>query len=244
MARVQSAAYRGLGAHHVADKRRLLAALKDGEPCWRCGQPMYRSQALERDHVIDRALGGTNGPAVLSHAACNRSAGARLGNQMRQFKPASADSDIRCKTCGRTYHYTARACEMCGAHYHPSYGEQRTCGRACGVELRRRTYGHAGGAPRRPKPSPIPHVTYVLDCQQCGTQFTARQSNAMYCSLKCRNAKRFPSLRYCECGQQLLPGRHKCDDCKKAKKAAENREYWKRRRARAADDIMATSRCW
>lgn len=154
MARVNSAAYRGLGADHAADRRRLLAALKDGDLCWRCGQPMYHSQALERDHVIDRALGGKDGPAVLAHAACNRSAGARLGNQMRQFKPASADSDIRCRGCGQPYHYAARACEMCGAHYHPSYGEQRTCGRVCGLALSRRNKRARGWVPPAERPNP------------------------------------------------------------------------------------------
>jgi len=74
---------RGLGHKHVTDRRRLLAQHRDGDLCWRCGQPMYKWQALERDHIVDRARGGADGPAVLAHAHCNRSAGARLGNQMR-----------------------------------------------------------------------------------------------------------------------------------------------------------------
>ena len=72
-----------LGRNHAPDRRRLLAALKDGDLCWRCGQPMFRWQALDRDHVIDRVRGGIDGPAVLAHARCNRSAGARAGNRMR-----------------------------------------------------------------------------------------------------------------------------------------------------------------
>jgi 5-methylcytosine-specific restriction endonuclease McrA len=71
-----------LGRNHAPDRRRLLAAHRDGDPCWRCGQPMYKWQALERDHVVDRARGGIDGPAVLAHAHCNRAAGARLRNQM------------------------------------------------------------------------------------------------------------------------------------------------------------------
>jgi hypothetical protein len=74
---------RGLGTAHRADKRRLLAALRDGDLCPRCRKPMYRWQSLDRDHVVDRARGGTHGPAVLSHAHCNRSAGARAGNLAR-----------------------------------------------------------------------------------------------------------------------------------------------------------------
>lgn len=80
---------RGLGAPHQADIRRLRATLQDGEPCWRCGQPMYHWQALDRDHLTARALGGANGPAVLAHASCNRSAGARLGNRMRGSRKAA-----------------------------------------------------------------------------------------------------------------------------------------------------------
>jgi 5-methylcytosine-specific restriction endonuclease McrA len=81
---------RGLGAFHQADKKRLLAAHRDGDPCWRCGQPMYKTQALERDHLTARALGGTDGHAVLAHARCNRSAGAKLGNRMRGQRRAAA----------------------------------------------------------------------------------------------------------------------------------------------------------
>jgi hypothetical protein len=139
---------RGLGWEHVKDKERLLALHRDGEPCWRCGQPMFKSQGLERDHVIDRVLGGIDGPAVLAHASCNRSAGARLGNQRRPRPIVTAHAPpATCKTCRQTYHYAARACGVCGMHYHPSYGEQRTCSRACGVALRRQVYGTAGSSP-------------------------------------------------------------------------------------------------
>lgn len=151
-------AQRGLGTDHASDKKRLLARHRDGAPCWRCGQPMYKWQALDRDHVVDRALGGAQGPAVLAHAACNRSAGARLGNQM-QPRTMAAGRDTVCAVCGKPYHYAARACEICGVHYHPNRGDQRTCSRAHGVELRRRIYGPSGSRrvakpkpPRKPRP--------------------------------------------------------------------------------------------
>jgi hypothetical protein len=131
---------RGLGAPHVRDKKRLKALLRDGEPCWRCGQPMYSWQDLDRDHIIDRARGGTQGPAVLAHASCNRSAGARLGNKMypqRQRTGRLPGRDTICRTCGKVYSRAPRSCEICGQHYHPNYGKQRTCGRTCGAELQR-----------------------------------------------------------------------------------------------------------
>ena len=136
---------RGLGADHQADKRRLLALHRDGDPCWRCGQPMYKSQALDRDHVVDRALGGTMGPAVLAHASCNRSAGAKLGNQLRPYTvKAPAGRDTMCGTCGKVYSRAPRTCEICGAHYHPTQGEQRSCSRKCGVEIIRRNKAAKG----------------------------------------------------------------------------------------------------
>lgn len=155
-----STAERALGGEHVADGKRLKAALRDGEPCWRCGEPMYSWQALERDHVIDRVHGGANGPAVLAHASCNRSAGATMGNQLRGFTPAvtMAGKNVTCKTCGKPYHYAARSCEICGLHYHPSYGEQRTCSRTCGRELQQRNRRATGWVPKAERPKPPPKV--------------------------------------------------------------------------------------
>ena len=115
---------RGLGSDHQADRERLRAQLRDGEPCWRCGKPMYKWQELDRDHVIDRALGGAQGPAVLAHASCNRSKGATLGNRLQPRTIKAAGRDTICAACGQPYHYAARNCEICGSHYHPNHGEQ------------------------------------------------------------------------------------------------------------------------
>lgn len=174
-------AQRGLGSPHQADKKRLLAMHRDGDPCWRCGQPMYKSQALDRDHVVDRVLGGAEGPAVLAHRSCNRSAGARLGNQLRPHTvKAAAGRDTMCAVCGKPYSRAPRRCEICSAHYHPNHGEQRTCSRTCGVALRRRKYGDRLSSkppklkpPRLPRPvlepyAPRSAVAYYT-CRYCGT---------------------------------------------------------------------------
>ena len=179
-----STAERGLGGDHVADKKRLLALHRDGAPCWRCGQPMYKSQGLERDHMVDRALGGTNGPAVLAHQACNRAAGARLGNQMQPRVILAAGHDVICAACGKPYHYAPRACEICGVHYHPSGKTVRTCGRVCGGVLRRL---NAGG-----KPVPFPAASTATRqvrrqplpvCAICGKAYRAR--GQQICSRSC-----------------------------------------------------------
>ena len=77
-----STSARGYGWDHQQRRTRALAALAGGEPCWRCGRPMYHWQALDLDHVVALALGGGGGDR-LAHAACNRRAGAVLGGQLR-----------------------------------------------------------------------------------------------------------------------------------------------------------------
>jgi hypothetical protein len=69
--RIRSRADRGgtnTGAHKALRKK-LLAELarRPGQPCSRCGGPMYVSQLLDLDHTDDRRsyLG-------LAHRACNR----------------------------------------------------------------------------------------------------------------------------------------------------------------------------
>ena len=161
---------RGVGHAHRADKKRLKALLRDGEPCWRCGQPMYKWQELDRDHIVDRALGGAQGPAVLAHASCNRSAGAKLGNQLRPYlTKAAAGRDTICRACGKPYSRAPRTCEICGAHYHPNHGEQRTCGRSCGVELKRRKKMANGWIP------PVPAIC------ACGRRMTKGSQRCRDC---------------------------------------------------------------
>jgi len=76
----------GLGWAHRKRRALALAAMRDGDPCWRCGRPMYARQALDLDHVRPRAFGGADGPALLAHASCNRRAGAIQGNRMRRTR--------------------------------------------------------------------------------------------------------------------------------------------------------------
>lgn len=91
---------RGLGTVYQKKRARLMAALIDGTPCPRInicgGLPMYRTPQLAEaaglprrywklnaDHVIPRAIGGRDGPLVLTHEHCNKSAGRTLGNKLR-----------------------------------------------------------------------------------------------------------------------------------------------------------------
>src|SRR5829696_2339513 len=65
------------GGEHQALRRAGLP-LAYGQRCVRCGRPMLPGQPLDLDHRDDG-----NGYAGWSHAHCNRSAGARMGNARR-----------------------------------------------------------------------------------------------------------------------------------------------------------------
>lgn len=79
------------GWDHQKATRELKKAMQDGDPCCRCGQPMYRFQlafdrhdprGIEADHFsLDRVLGGAL-PDALAHRRCNRRAGALLRNRL------------------------------------------------------------------------------------------------------------------------------------------------------------------
>jgi 5-methylcytosine-specific restriction endonuclease McrA len=75
---------RGLGYAHQKEREDKISAMVEGTPCPKCGYPMSKMQALELDHVIPRALGGIGGVTRLMHKKCNRSAGGRLGNQLKK----------------------------------------------------------------------------------------------------------------------------------------------------------------
>lgn len=95
MPRAGGTAERGYGAEHRRDTAQLKAALRDGQPCARGGEPLYRwqlalpahhPQSIDGDHVGKaRALGGSRTDG-LSCARHNRQHGARLGNRMRGLR--------------------------------------------------------------------------------------------------------------------------------------------------------------
>lgn len=90
----KTAAQRGYDHRHQQVRRRLLAKLKDGQPCEWCGQPMHRKPernfdgaALEADHTKDLKHHGPGDADRLLHRTCNRSRGD--GNDHR--KPGAGE---------------------------------------------------------------------------------------------------------------------------------------------------------
>lgn len=110
------------------------------------------SPHLDVPHTADR----TGYLPGLSCKAHNRRDGAQRSGT--KGIASARPGNVTCPACGKTYHYAARSCEICRAHYHPNRGDQRTCGRACGVILARRNREARGWIPKsqRPKPAPKP----------------------------------------------------------------------------------------
>lgn len=75
-----STTQRGYGWRHQQIRAALLKMLVLGSPCPRCGKPMWPAvQQLDLGHVDGDKTRYTG----LEHAACNRKAGAKYGNQLR-----------------------------------------------------------------------------------------------------------------------------------------------------------------
>lgn len=86
---------------YSSDHRRvaahLRAALRDGQPCARGGEPLYRWQltlpahhplSLEADHILLPLAFGDSPPDALSCAHHNRGHGARLRNALAAARRA------------------------------------------------------------------------------------------------------------------------------------------------------------
>ena len=74
----RSTTARGYGWPHQRLKARLLATWRPGQPCVRCGRPMWDPATIDLGHTADRSA-----YTGLEHAACNRADGARRGNRQR-----------------------------------------------------------------------------------------------------------------------------------------------------------------
>lgn len=72
-------------------RRAALLPLAYGKRCpGKCGRIMTRGMALDLDHSVPLILGGTVGDRIIC-ASCNRSAGATLGNRVRNGTHHSRD---------------------------------------------------------------------------------------------------------------------------------------------------------
>lgn len=85
----RSSADASTGPHKTRRKRALAdLARRPGQPCARCGRPMFVTQLLDLDHTDDRT-----GYLGLSHRSCNRRAGQRKTTAIlnaRGWRPSPA----------------------------------------------------------------------------------------------------------------------------------------------------------
>ncbi len=59
-----------------------------GQPCPRCGLPLWPGQRLHLGHATDVAAGGMGGPVRFEHGACNERAGQLVAAANRKAKRA------------------------------------------------------------------------------------------------------------------------------------------------------------
>jgi len=84
-----------------------------------------------------------------------------------------------------------RTCEVCSVEYRPTYGDQRTCSRACGIALRRIEHGTAGSKPPG------------RNCRRCGKRSESVTSHGKRCA-ECSSTR--SAIRVCdECGATFAP---------------------------------------
>lgn len=88
-------AQRGYGRDHQARRKQLLAALSvdEGQPCARCGEPMFTSQDLDADHTDPRALNPNSIADRLLHSRCNRQAGVETKTQVAADREADTEAE-------------------------------------------------------------------------------------------------------------------------------------------------------
>ena len=86
-----SSTARGYNYAHQQLRKRLLALWRPGDPCARCGQPMYGPPSMiHLGHTADRT-----GYIGLEHRFCNCSDGAKRGNAARSVDGRSRVTVVR-----------------------------------------------------------------------------------------------------------------------------------------------------
>lgn len=181
--------------------------------CEQCGDQFSSSRKEARFCGLSCA-----GAARRKHFVCTVS-GCERGHR------AHGLCDLHMGTIRKSRVKQSRDCEMCGAEYGPTYAAQRTCGRECGLALKR-----ANGTVR-PKAS----VVRWRLCVSSEHWYTAQGKRRCACHLAFKAAISTPSVylfRYADCAQAtqkvILGGRSgrrpsRCDDCAVERKRAERR---------------------
>ncbi len=124
-----------------------------------------------------------------------------------------------------------RSCEVCGTIFTANWSKQRTCGRACGVRIRK--------DPRHGKGKTVAPIemrkVYFPTCKNCGQIFCSRRQR-QFCARPCEDKwwntqRQGPRFKPCvDCGTSVSCRRSKCDDCvAKTRQARKARNRARRR---------------
>jgi hypothetical protein len=161
--------------------------------CSACGKPVQRGPN-SRPQIVCNACRGKN-PQRKSYGDPRTCALPECGVIYTPTRTAQRFCSKPCADKGGilTGSRTARPCEICGSQFKPKGGGkykpgcvQRTCSRACGVELRRRE----GMLKGRPRPYVLGSTglvsrVYIRPCEHCGKLFVGRRKASRFCSLRC-----------------------------------------------------------
>lgn len=154
-----------------------------------------------------------------TRALCAGGCGSLLAGGAESLPPGQRT----CLSCRRAR--KVRTCEVCDSDYRPTYGQQRTCGRTCGWQLRLRE-GKVGKTR-----SPIVVVPDRLQaCRTCGATYMRSTGVGAYCQTRCwmDDVLKRPCV---ECGSRVDVYRRKCDDCLSRTRGERRRRGKRRRRA-------------
>lgn len=160
-------------------------------------------------------------------------------------KPGRIFCSVRCSTRRNGRPRKGRTCEICDTTYDATWSGQRTCSRACGLQL-----GTRRGPLPKPRPIKPPPPVHQGDCPQCGSRFTyTGQGRRTYCGRVCKRAaalerrratRDWGNRRRCtplptpctDCSTAIVqPPRRKCDTCLRVTRKARKQRDRRRRRA-------------
>lgn len=181
---------RGYGADHRAARQAALQAWQDGDPCARCGGPMWHGTPVDLDHTDDRS-----GYLGLSHSSCNRSTTGRL---------QSVTHDKVCDHCGVTYttrYGTQKFCSVACRYAAPKPPKPKPVKSAKAMVLHQcawclalhtgKTYCSPTCASERKKAKAKQRVrptqpVHTFECPCCGVTCASPSPQSRYCSTSCR----------------------------------------------------------
>lgn len=145
-------------------------------PCADCGELMWRStSSLPEGQARCRPCRRKRPPAKRARPGppCP-TCGVPMAANAAGTHPCMACRKAGGRSVGKG---ASRQCEVCGIDYRATYGEQRTCGRACGAVINSRI------AAAVPRSSPIEWH----DCAECGRTMSCPRR--VVCSTECRTAR-------------------------------------------------------